>query len=294
MRAGLKKLLILAGVWVAALAAAYAAQANPKMYLHVSMGDSYSAGSGNGPYDNAACKRSSGAWPRFIVPPYIDELACAGATIAAFYHDYAGQSAQLDVLRNDAAMRPTEPGSTWNSDIGAIKMVTLTIGGNDIGFAKVLTECFALTCLSDSQFAAVQIKIKNLKDRLAKLFAQIKATVPPDATVLVVGYPRIFPKDQKDSIHCGWLTRLERERLNFLTARLDLIEMEATEQAGVLFVNTFSALARHELCTKNSWMIPLGPKPYWAGGSGHPNWRGQKAIAATVQPQVPDFTYPGG
>jgi lysophospholipase L1-like esterase len=239
----------------------------------VGLGDSYSSGEGNPPFlTSSPCDVSPVAWQSMLFPnrgstsPYIEgNLACSGARIADLFQPFKGQPAQFGVLQQ---LHPT--------------IATVMIGGNDLGFGKLLAECFALGCLSDSQFAAEKNAIQQLEPRLRNAYEKLMTAVN---RLIVVGYPRIFPVNHSSAIHCGWLTPGEQARFNQLAGLLDAAERQAATAAGAQFVSTLDALTGHELCTPDSYMVPIAslrhpvPKVYY----GHPTAEGQAMIAAAVR-----------
>jgi lysophospholipase L1-like esterase len=85
---------------------------------YVALGDSYASGAGAGSYVDGSCRRSSNAYPalRGKEFPSFKFVACSGATTKS--------------LRSQ--LRALTPATT---------LVTITIGGNDLGFVDVLTTC---------------------------------------------------------------------------------------------------------------------------------------------------------
>lgn len=114
-----------------------------KRLVYAALGDSYSSGEGSGSYDKApaACHRGADAWPRqvgrdlpgLLVMPSGGLIACSRATSDSLKPGKvpAGQVDQLASLR---AMRP------------APTLITVTMGGNDIGFANILWDCLWSDC----------------------------------------------------------------------------------------------------------------------------------------------------
>src|SRR5882757_565247 len=90
---------------------------------YVALGDSYSSGVGAGSYDSASgsCDRSTKAYPALWAaahsPASFAFTACSGAKTA-------------DVVRSQ--LGPV------NSSTG---LISVTVGGNDAGFADVMTTC---------------------------------------------------------------------------------------------------------------------------------------------------------
>lgn len=236
---------------------------------YVALGDSYSSGEGNPPFDKTGCHRSAASWPHQLVAAMRDvtltvNIACTGAKLGALTAPYKGQKAQVKAL------------AELDADL-----VTVTIGGNDAKFGPVLRECLLRDCRG--MLKANEAKVTALAKQLPPVFARIKAAVNSETRVVVVGYPRIFPTTQAKTVKCGWLEPHERKTLNRLGSRLDSIEKAAAEQAGVEFISVLNALDGHELCTKTSWMFRLSVTCARDTKCGHPLKQGQKAIADVVR-----------
>ena len=123
--------------------------------------------------DGTTCQRSTYAYPSLIAAARgyaLNFRACSGATIPDV------TSTQLGALS------------------AATGYVTISVGGNDAGFADVLTECAQPGWMSDCNGAidGAQAYINNtLPGALATLYASIRSR-GPEREVVVVGYPRIF------------------------------------------------------------------------------------------------------
>src|SRR3954468_16722520 len=158
------------------------------------LGDSYSSGVGTPDPDPSipACYRTPHAWPNLVGAALhwqVVNLACSGAQTTDVTAPFGGQAAQTDLL---AALSPKPD------------VVTITIGGNDVGFGRVLAECFVSDCLravGQSEVAMVTV----LPDRLATTYRAVEAAAP-DARLVVVGYPQLFPAHKSDVVGCAWLT----------------------------------------------------------------------------------------
>ena len=245
---------------------------------YAALGDSYSSGEGNPPFDPGTdeplngCHRSPAGWPRIIARQdprirMVGHIACSGATSRALRHWYNSEPPQLRQL---ASRR--------------VDLVTITIGGNDIGFAEVLTDCYVSDCVVDGGTARARRRIEHrLPGILARDYRGLKAAAP-GATLVVVGYPRLFPSSRTQQAGCRWLSDRERVTLNRLAGVLDRTIQRSARRAGLHYVSVLRALDRHELCTKDSWVYPIGP----VGGQlrGHPLRPGQRALAAIVRPRL--------
>ena len=162
------------------------------------LGDSYSAGENGEPTDqrldpfegsylDAECHRWTLAYPFLLAGSAnfasIGFYACTGAVTSDVYVPagsgvFNGQSSSLNTLD-----KGLQTGSQQNID-----MVTMTIGGNDLGFGDGINDCFESTCSLDS----LKISIDQFKIELRKVISGLK-TAAPHATVFVLGYPHLVP-----------------------------------------------------------------------------------------------------
>ena len=206
----MRRPLLLTGVLTAVLALLVPAPASAAGGSHVALGDSYSSGTGTRSYllDGTTCQRSVYAYPSLIASSRGDALdlrACAGATVADV------SALQLGALG---------PGTT---------SVTLSVGGNDAGFAAVLTECakpsWASSCTAAVDRARAFVT-GTLPGRLRPLYAAVRARAP-QARVVVVGYPRIF-----SGVDCNLLTWFSATEMSRLNATADLLNATTAEARG--------------------------------------------------------------
>jgi lysophospholipase L1-like esterase len=253
----------------------------------LALGNSYSSGEGSPPFDPSAgtCDRSSKAWPAIFARKArairkqtaasfteLANLACSGATTDALSRPFKEQVSQLDSLY---AFDP--------------RFATITIGGTDLGFSGVLFDCFTGNCVQDGLLKRTDRKLEAFAPTLWHTYKKLVGNV---SSVIVVGYPNIFPTTQAKS--CPWLQPDERRQLNLLAKKLDTVTRNAVSVARrkfgrsrgfrISYASTLNAFAGHELCTRESWVYPLGP----SGGNnrGHPTAGGQRAMAKAVVPAL--------
>lgn len=268
------------------LVAPVSSQAVNASLEYVALGDSYSSGEGNPPFINSkvarACHRSEKAWPYLLARRFPQRimlaanLACSGAKASnALVKSYQGQQPQLYEMNS---LRPT--------------LVTITIGGNDIGFTPVLRYCYyASDFLRRPGLCINALKnevsiISAFGDIASGYYNAIETEAPRSAQIVVVGYPRLFPQDQRLVVGCWWLTSGIRMRFNALTAELDRKLAAAAYGIGaanVSYASTLNVLNGHELCTTDSWVNRIVTKPKHTEYEGHPNLPGQEAIADAVR-----------
>ncbi|MFI6099122.1 SGNH/GDSL hydrolase family protein [Lentzea sp. NPDC051213] len=215
---------------------------------YVALGDSYASGAGAGSYVDGSCRRSSNSYPALHGEgfPSFKFVACSGATTRS-------------LKRQFAALTP------------ATTFVTITIGGNDLGFVDVLTTC----TLSGDRACAKRVGkagdfIRDqLPARLDATYATIKAAAP-DATLVVLGYPRLFTPSES----CRTLTPAKRAVLNEAADQLAGVIGAAAERTGARYVDVRDAFAEHGVCASEPWINALVSP---TEDSYHPNKAGQAA-----------------
>lgn len=110
---------------IAALSAS-AGAAQARTLDMIIAGDSYASGVGLGSYDSSGCLRSRGNWGE----QYASRLRGEGVTVNV--RNVACGGAVVQNL--DAQIKSITPETD---------LVVLTIGGNDVGFANIVLQCFA-------------------------------------------------------------------------------------------------------------------------------------------------------
>ena len=222
---------------------------------YVALGDSYSSGVGAGSYISASgsCLRSTNAysalWAAAHSPASYVSVACSGATTQ-------------DVLNNQISA--LSPSTT---------LVSITIGGNDVGFSSVMQTCVlnsTSTCLSAINNAENQARA-ILPGRLATTFAAIRSAAP-SAHVVVLDYPEFY--DLSNSWICPGLSGSDRSALNQAADLLDSIIQTAASSAGDSFADVKGRFHGHELCDFfNEWLHAVNvsdlTESYHPTASGH-------------------------
>jgi lysophospholipase L1-like esterase len=254
---------------------------------YAAIGDSYSSGQGAGDYDEGTdtadntCKRSPYAFPRQYAATTpsgaIAHLACSGARLANLTSlGQFGEPAQISAIPAHA------------------NLVTVTVGGNDAGFADVLTRC-ALPSTSRCEDYYTQddehnldVIIDSLRPRLATAYTAIRNRAP-DARVVAVAYPNIFSpgsegKTQTTCLSIGAMAEDDVEWLIGELFHLDNVIFEAARDAGVEVLDERYAFLGHELCTSDPWVNGLLTPPVTDYTKAfHPTPAGYARIAADLE-----------
>jgi GDSL-like lipase/acylhydrolase family protein len=271
-----RRLLGLLAVLAAIIGLASAAAARADNY--VSLGDSYAAG----PFI-----------PNLIGPPFgcirsdhnYSHLSAAG--IGLPLRDPSCSGATTDDMTQPQSVDPDGPNPPqFNSLDASTKVVSLTIGGNDIGFSSIAQSCitanpFSHPCKDKYDSGGVdQIsqRIQATAPKVAAVLQGIHARAP-SARVFVVNYPAIFPETGSG---CWPQMPISFSDTPYLRAKeQELNQMLATQAAanGATLVSWYAASIGHDACKSSSvrWVEPLVP-----GNSAapiHPNLAGMTGAA---------------
>lgn len=210
-----------AGFMLLASSSAQAAFYTPKEV--VSIGDSFASGDGAdvvpGGVPNPAyyeqgtfttCRRSSQAAGKQLAADLHAQskfVACSGATTANILT--TGQ------FEEPAQIQAVTPSASH---------VTLTIGGNDIGFSPIVARTVGgeLTATSPEIVNANTVMDTTLPHNLNSVLSAIKSRIGSRTQVLVTGYPYIPPKSGPIGPQCAaYITPAERDVIIQLEDKLN-------------------------------------------------------------------------
>ena len=203
------------------------------------------------------------------------------------------------------------PAQIAGIDADEVTLVTMTIGGNDEAFSRVVQNCFFFEDCVNAYFEPptqpagrrrvifpgkeplrlwATDALQLLQVNLDRVYAELRTTFP-NARIVVIGYPYLFPSGpaplwQKD---CGIVLRRvdeqEREALREATDTLNKEIFQQAVRAGLEYVSPTEAWIDHEPCGK-AGQYTNAVKPFGEsildGGSFHPNAQGQRMIARLV------------
>ncbi|MGO4382921.1 SGNH/GDSL hydrolase family protein [Specibacter sp. RAF43] len=241
--------MALAGGLVLGLAGAPALAVSQPVTYTV-LGDSYSAGSGGGDESGPCLQSPHGYANDYAAATHqvLLNLACYGATI-----EQVG-----------ATQVPAIPSTT--------RLITLTVGANDIG-----TGAVSAACLAGPQTPACKAALSNALTQLTKLPTKIKALVKlikakaPRAKLAFVGYPRLFEPANMAALGYPADQVQTAKTLNGAADLLNAVVAVSALTNGARFVPVAWKFAGHGIPSADQWLIaPFGPSPF----AFHPNTRG--------------------
>jgi lysophospholipase L1-like esterase len=276
------------GALMAGGAVAASAQAPP---VYVALGDSYTSG----PVipvqqtDPIGCLRSDHNYPHLVAAARgltLHDVSCSGATTADMTSPQnvtpgPANPPQLDALTPDTSL------------------VTLGIGGNDIGFVSIIENCGAATPFGPTTTGAANCQSTYVSNGDDKISDAIRATAPkvgavldgihqrsPSARVYVVDYLDILPVTGNG---CWPQMPLTFADVPYLRAKeVELNGMLATTAAAhhARLVDAYTASIGRDACQlpTSRWVEPV--VPINPAAPVHPNAAGMVGTAAAVAARV--------
>ncbi|MFX0581321.1 SGNH/GDSL hydrolase family protein [Nocardia nepalensis] len=251
---------------------------------YVALGDSFAAGAGVFPQaELATCTRSAVNYPALVAEELgvetFKDVTCGGATL----DDLA--SPQRGVVSGTAAPQfdALTPDTT---------LVTMTMGGNDIGLAKqallcgnLLPEPNGTSCADAFTAGGVDIFAERTK-ALASVYGtaidEIRSRAPK-ATVAIVGYPTASRAGACPEQQPAWPR--DADYLQGVLVDLNALLRNVSAAHGAIFVDTAASSVGHDMCAApdQQWingLIPSLSTPSFV--PLHPNTFGEQNIAQQV------------
>lgn len=242
---------------------------------YVAMGSSYAAGPGitkraaDSPW---FCARSADNYAHQLARTRglsLVDVSCSGATTG-------------NILDGGFLMLPPQ----IDAVTAETELVTITIGGNDIGY---IGNLMAMGCRRNPPwYARVGIGCKvlhaeQMQQALPKVYTQLLAVIDavrdrsPQARIVLLNYQTVLPEN-------GTCKRLDLSdaqvsEMRGIAARMAAITAAAARQRSVMLMDAATLTRGHDVCAEDSWMTGMHPSRGLLGAPLHPNLSGMAALA---------------
>lgn len=293
------------------------------------IGDSYISGEGAFSYrtgtdtDRNKCHQSTVSYPYLLSNHFgsFASVACSGARLQNIVTDSKVELID-QLIGNDPTLAEINeanltriPGVLSQAHFineDNPEAVTVSVGGNDVGFADIIQKCVNplqnlkdtvathSTCYSTYEDRLEVVNLINSQfTRLRSLYETLKQSSAGDRRVYVIGYPQVM----KVGGDCGANVAMNADEVAFahdLIDYLDGVIKRASDEAGVQYVDTQAAFNGHRLCEAPGNQIAVNgitiakdpdgnvdPK-----GSYHPNALGHQLLASAIAVQTNNLTKP--
>lgn len=241
---------------------------------YVALGDSYAAGQGAPPYENA-CLQSPKSYPELLDDAaniaLKADVTCSGATTTTVL------TRQLPAVA--ASVR-----NTWG-----VNLVTVTVGANDLGVGAISAYCMVSFTSPECQaalnkaYALLTPASPGVPSKLALRLGAVytgTALLTPRAKILVTGYPYLFETPPPTDPNYAVISQL-----NSATAALNSTisgTVAKLARAGVMirYVDVTAAFAGHGIGSTAPWINASGPDIF------HPTAAGYQAYATALKAAI--------
>ena len=202
------------------------------------------------------------------------EASCSGAT-----SDNIAKSAQFpNPLQITAVTSDT-------------KLVTITVGGNDVNYASSLIACGqsgqnGASCLASGQVNgdAVKALVTQLESKLVAMLKAVQQAAP-SARVYLVAYPMVLPEP---AVPCPPDVPMQASDAAFLGqvgSDLQAAFAAAAKAAGVNFVDVYGPSRGHDACSPQAQRWVVGQATSGAQAY-HPTALGMRAQADLIIAEI--------
>ena len=252
---------------------------------YVALGSSMAAGPGIPPRDKDAplrAARSAANYPHLVAQRLgldLVDVTYSGATTAHVLTDRQNdEPPQIDALD------------------GSEELVTVTIGGNDVGYIPLLTAAGLPRAVRSVPVLGGRLRElldPTARDRalvgVAESLSAVGQTVrerAPRARVLFVDYLTVLPPAGQDASPLSGVDAALGRRV---AATLERLTSEAAAETGCEVVRASDASREHHAWSANPWTtkpvrygLPIPGRPFPA----HPNAAGMRAVADLITGQA--------
>lgn len=272
----------------------------------VFVGDSYGSGEGAGDYTEESdrgpswwdnlwnkdvpenrCHRSANAWGVGIGdahwPGNYSFEACSGAVTDDVENDNHdgndGEGPQGEVVDEDTSM------------------IFVSMGGNDMGFGEVLTDCNQLHGgMEDCQAhwdgvdpddpqgrTRMEVRMADLEADLRAMYRHLREQSADGAHIVHMGYPPLF-----DEAYGGNFSTLSHDNAMWANEKGELLNAmmaRVAREEGVHFIDPSEAFDGHGVGSDDPWILSfgVGENRAFKPEAFHPNAEGQAAMQELVE-----------
>ncbi len=267
--------VLVTAVFVTLLPASQSASATPLYDSYVALGDSFTSGPGIPPTVSEECGRSSSNYPTLV-----SEVL----NVSRFIDVSCGAAVSTDFTESQSTFRGVGVPPQYDALTPDVDLVTVGIGGNDIGLVQLAVGCINLLPPPDGQSCAVtntasgSDRVDATIDAFGPRYGTITQEIrdrSPNAKIVFVGYPTAI----RDG-GCFPDQRMWPQDATYLQDKLDRLNdamRRNAQDAGAEYVDLAGSTVGHDACAEpeERWMEGLSPVaeaiPLHPNAAGHRN-----------------------
>jgi len=223
-----------------------------KSTRYVALGDSFAAGMGGGG-ETGKCRSSSASYPSVFTREsgvdLIVNAACSGATTS-------------DLLRKQLISLDDRT-----------DLVTVSIGGNDLGVAAIAADCAAGKAAScRSQLTSALSLLNVLPERLATVYDAI-VQAAPNARIVVTGYALMYDASDPNAKDFGMAAAINAATIGLNQVIDDAVDAERAKGAPMTYVGV--DFAGHAIGDAKPWVHTSGVDAFHPTAAGYAEYARQ-------------------
>ena len=261
------------------------AEARTPPQSYVALGDSYTAG----PIipvqqpDPLGCLRSDHNYPHLV----------AAALGVSEFRDASCSGAETDDMTNPQGVSPGPNPPQFDRLDADTQLVTLGIGGNDIGFSEIVENCSSpVPTGHPCQDHYVVNGHDELAERIEQTAPKIAAVLDgihqrsPEARIYVVAYLAILPESGPGCWPQLPMTPDDVPYLRGIEKKLNAMLARQADANDAKFVDAYTASIGHDACQLpvTRWVEPAVPTT--PAAPVHPNLFGMQGYADAVVARI--------
>ena len=326
-----------------------AEQNDARPLVVVSLGDSYSSGEGIEPFygqdkaldekvkdEDWLAHRSTKGWPALLQFSGIagktgdynvkyDSSSVVNwyfAAVSGATTEHISKATQTKVYNKSQGSSPISPfnltGSVelpkqidvFNGIEGTVDYVTMSIGGNDVKFADIITTCalhsswlhFGKPKKLQEEINAIWENFDKTRSNIEQVYCDISEKAGPNAWIIVAGYPKLLDKDGRGAL----ISKAEAQLVNENVVKFNneiraIVEKCSRNGMNIEFVDVIAEFDKdggHQAYSKNPWINKimffansedLDDASIASSYSVHPNELGAKAYARCVNAKIKEI-----
>jgi lysophospholipase L1-like esterase len=240
---------------------------------YVSMGSSFAAGAGIGPTRPGTperCGRTTNNYASLLADKLkltLDDQGCGGATTEHVLGPWDEVPAQIDAVTPDT------------------RLVTLTIGGNDLNYVSKLfgascspegkslispaESCGEVTPTGPEDYARTEENLRAIANEVKRR--------APSAVLLCVQYVSLVPDELCEAVP---LSEQSADRAREIASKLSAFTSKVAQESSAILLPADELSRAHAPCDTQPWATGFPPDyDRSAGAPWHPNAAGHAAIA---------------
>jgi lysophospholipase L1-like esterase len=306
---------------------------------YLALGDSFTSGEGEtddsyyqpGTNDTfEKCHLSSRSYPYLIAKQlgieaqFVHNVACSGATTKDVVGGDVGYWGQGGRLKTSGLGLDDTSGTLYKAQVMDVfapgrvhqiafidkyrpKIITVGIGGNDVGFMEKLRGCVGPSVCEWANTAEgrekTAIEIQSAFDTLVKTYTAVH-NASPLSKMYVVGYPKVIDQNGSCTLINGMLLdSSERQFMNEGIKYINQVILAAAQKAGIKYIDVENSFGDQILCgnvqpsvmnairtgddspisTKTDWIKLIGSESF------HPKPIGHIDIASAIIDNIPNL-----